>query len=333
MSMRPTDFAGLKINQLLGSEERSQGYAYYCKLCEEVLVLSRRAINPRKVRLIFDETCPGCGFLLGAVLECEVSRISIERDILVNPRCNIGNYLAEQHSSPEFSVISGKALFAHQVPTLTTGIGELDRALALRFGQFVALTGKSSHSLSSLLCVRAALPKPEGNDSDVVFIDGGNIFDAYLLSEYSLKHEMNSENILARIHLSRAFNYHQLSRLLNVELPLAIDEFKAKLAVISDITLLYCDPDIKTKKEVIEDFRKDIRSLVTLAERKSVLIVATSLQMRNRRMDNILLRTAHVSAAVEGKNTFTHLTLTRHPFTPQLKATISTDKQTLESYQ
>jgi len=200
---------------------------------------------------------------------------------------------------------------------------ELDRKLILRFSQLVALNGKDSHSLSSLLCVRAGLPKPDGNDSDVVFIDGGNVFDAYLLPKISLKHEINSENALAKIHLSRAFNYRQLSRLLNEKLPLAIDEFKSKLAVVSDMTQLYCDPDIRNKSEILEVFRKDIRSLITLAEQKSVLIVATNFQTRNRGMDNILMHTAHVSATLKDTSTFTQLTLTRHPFNPQLKATIS----------
>ena len=253
MSKQSADFADLKISQLLELEEGDQGHAYYCKLCEEVLVISKRAINPRKVSLVFNETCPGCGFLLGAVLECRISRIPIGSDVFVNSRCNSGNYLVDQRSSPEFSVVSGKVLFADQMPTLTTGIVELDRNLILRFGQLVALNGKDSHSLSSLLCVRAGLPKPDGNDSDVVFIDGGNVFDAYLLSEFSLKHKINSEKALAKIHLSRAFNYHQLSRLLNEKLPLAIDELKAKLAVVSDITQLYCDPDIRNKREILED--------------------------------------------------------------------------------
>jgi hypothetical protein len=270
--------------------------------------------------------------LLGAVLECRISRIPNGSDVFVNSRCTSGNYLVDQRSSPEFSVVSGKVLFADQRPTLTTGIAELDRKLILRFGQLVALNGKDSHSLSSLLCVRAGLPKPDGSDSNVVFIDGGNVFDAYLLSKFSLKNKINSEKTLAKIHLSRAFNYHQLTRSLNEKLPLAIDELKAKLAVVSDITQLYCDPDIRDDREILEIFTKDIRSLVTLAEQKSILIVATNLQTRNRRMDNILMRTAHVSATLKDTSTFTQLNLTRHPFTPQLKTTISPDKQTLERY-
>ena len=332
MSKECSDFPGLKISHLRDLENGDQGHSYYCKLCEEVLVLSRRAINPRKLSLIFNETCPGCGFSLEAVLECEILRIPIGIDAFVNPRCNGGNYLVDQPSSPEFSVINGKVLLADQMPTLTTGIVELDRQLVLRFSQLVALNGKESHALSALLCVRVGLPKPDGNGSDVVFIDGGNVFDAYLLSEFSLKHKIATENALARIHLSRAFNHHQLSRLLNEKLPLAIDEFKAKLAVVSDITQLYCDPNVRNKREILEIFRKDVRSLVTLAEQKSVLIIATNLQTRNRSMDNVLMHTAHISATLKDTSTFTQLTLTRHPSNPQLKTTISPDKQTLESY-
>ena len=120
MSKQSADLASLKIGQLLELEDGDHGHAYYCKLCEEVLVLSRRAINPRKVSLIFNETCPGCGFLLEAVLEGRISRIPIGIDVFVNPRCKCGNYLADQRSSPEFSVVNGKVLFAnlclHQSP-------------------------------------------------------------------------------------------------------------------------------------------------------------------------------------------------------------------------
>jgi len=49
-------------------------------------------------------------------------------------------------------------------------------------------------------------------------------------------------------------------------------------------------------------------------------------------MDAALLQTAPVSAKLEDHGTFTQLTLTRHPFTPQLKAVISLNKETLERY-
>src|SRR5208337_4011420 len=92
---------------------------------------------------------------------------------------------------------------------LTLGIEALDKILGLRFGQFVDLQGKPSHKLSSLLCVRATLHEPLGPNSDVIFVDGGNIFDPYLVSQYSIEHELDAKTVLERIHISRAFTFHQ----------------------------------------------------------------------------------------------------------------------------
>jgi hypothetical protein len=336
LSKQDADFAELKISQLPEPNRGAEGYAYYCKLCDEILVISRRMINPRKVILIFKGICPGCGFLLQTVLECKTSWIARGRSTLVNPRCIDGKHLIEQPNRTKFEVTRGNTLLTEQGPTLTTGIDSLDRALILKFGQLAALQGEASHSLSFLLCVRAVLPKPEGHDSDVVFLDGGNSFDTYLISEHSIRHETESRKILERIHLSRAFTYHQLSRLIHEKLPDAIDHFRAKLAVVSDITQLYCDPDMQTdaqkKREALSIFRKDVRSLATIAEQKSALIVVTNLQARNRAMEGALLHTAHVSARIEDRDSLMKLTLAKHPFTPQLKTTISVNKQTLESY-
>ena len=332
MSKQFTEHADPEINQLSNLEIENVGYAYYCKLCEEVLALSKRMVNPRKVILMFNAICPGCGFQLESVLECESSTIPYGRDILVNPKSIAANYLSIHRTGFQFNTTRGTTLLADRKSTLTMGIDALDRTMTLVLGQLAALNGKASHSLPLLLCVRAELPKAIGLDSDVIFIDGGNSFDAYLISEHAIKQEINPEGTLRRIHVSRAFTYHQLNRLITEKLPHAIDQFNAKLAVISDITQLYCDPDIKNKQEALDVFRKNIRSLAALAEQKSVLILATSLQTRSRRMNSILLHTAHVSARLDDRNTFTELTLNRHPFAPQLKTNIFMNKQTLESY-
>jgi hypothetical protein len=241
-------------------------------------------------------------------------------------------HLADECAKIEPSFTTAKALLHDSTSKLTTGIDALDRALELGVDQLTLFQGEISHSFSSLLCVRSVLPKPTGLDSDVVFIDGANVFDAYLISEHSIKHQVGPEEILKRIHISRAFTYHQLSPLIREKLPHAIGEFKARLVVVSDITKLYCDPDIQDKHEALGVFRENVRTLAIMAKRKSVLIVATNLQTRNKRMNDILLHTAHVYAGLEDKNTFMRLTLHRHPFTPELEAAISPDKQTLESY-
>ncbi len=190
MSKQFTEHADPEINQLSNLEIENVGYAYYCKLCEEVLVLSKRMVNPRKVILMFNAICPGCGFQLESVLECESSTIPYGRDILVNPKSIAANYLSIHRTRFQFNTTRGTTLLSDRKSTLTTGIDTLDRKMALGLGQLAALNGKASHSLSLLLCVRAGLRKPIGLDSDVIFIDGGNSFDPYLISEHAIKHEI-----------------------------------------------------------------------------------------------------------------------------------------------
>ena len=215
------------------------------------------------------------------------------------------------------------------------GVEELDRILGLRCGEFVALQGRPAFDLSFLLCVKSILPQPLGLDTQVIFVDGGNVFDPYAVSEHAIEHELNPEMVLERIHISRAFTYHQLASLLIEKLPTALDAYAAKLVIVLDMAQLYCDPDIRgdDEQDALQIFLKTVRFLRALAERKHVLILATTLQSRNFRMDNLLLRSAHVSAKLENVDTFTKLNTVRYPWIPQLKTTIpKPDILTLERY-
>jgi hypothetical protein len=324
-----------KLSSIPLSENGKTRYVYYCVLCDELLVLSEQEIHPNKILLILNDQCPGCSFSLEKVLRREILKVDLEIALLVHPEIIDQKYLLEP-SKPhdETRINKADSLQADSEPNLTTNIGSLDEVLVLRLGQVFALQGKAAHALSLLLCVRATLPKPLGLDSDILFLDGGNIFDVYRISDHAIRHELDPEETHERIHISRAFTYHQLSTLINNKLPDALKRFNAKLVIISDITLLYCDPDIQRQEkiEAQEIFRRDMKALVTVAEREHVLIIVTNLQTRNRRMDGILHRTAHVSAKLEDHETFIQLMLAKHPFIPPLKAIISLNKENLESY-
>jgi hypothetical protein len=218
---------------------------------------------------------------------------------------------------------------------LAVGIEILDQILGLRFGRFIVLQGKPSHKLSALLCVRATLHPPLGPNSDVIFVDGGNVFDPYLISQYAIEHELDSEAVLERLHISRAFTYHQLTSLLTEKLLLALDSYNAKLVVVSDMPLLFCDPDIRgaDRQDAHQIFMKTMKFLGTLAERRHALILATNLQSRNPRMDNLLLYGAHVSVKLEEKNTFTEVSVAKHHWIPQVTFSIpKLGAQNLERY-
>ncbi len=118
-------------------------------------------------------------------------------------------------------------------PDLTFGVEALDNALCLNFGQLIAFQGKPAHAMCTLLCVRALLPRPLGPNCDVLFVDGGNNFDPYAISDSSVEQGLDTEKVLERLHVSRAFTHHQLACIIIDKLPSAIRKFHAKLVVVS----------------------------------------------------------------------------------------------------
>jgi len=204
------------------------------------------------------------------------------------------------------------------LPSLTFGVEALDNLLTLNFGQFVVFQGKPSHPLCMLLCVRAMLPCPLGPNSDVIFIDGGNSFDPYSISDNSVEQGLDPEKALERFHISRAFTHHQLARIIIDKLPHAIKKFKAKLVVVSDITPLYCDPDVRgdDRDDSLQIFSKATLTLRMLARRHQCLIVATNFERRNTQMACSLEYATHVLMEITRRSGLTRFTLLKHPYLP-----------------
>jgi hypothetical protein len=329
----PAGLLQSKIWQLDQDSLSGQGYLYNCSLCDEVLVLSKQFINPRKVQLVFENTCPGCGFELEKTLKVQPSLLPPGKKLLTHVVCKDAEQLIETDELFEAELNRGSNLQRDIRPDLITGIQLLDQSFVLRFGQLISLQGGASNPLSHLLCVRAICPLPPGLDSDVVFFDGGNLFDAYTVSQHASSLGMDIEKTKERIHLSRAFTHHQLSSLITEKLGSAVGRCDAKLAVVSDITALYRDPDVREKREAADLFSRDVRSMAMLAEKRKMIIVVTNLKSRSKTMDKVLERTAHVSATLQDNGAYTKVTITRHPFVPEGNVEVLTlDNQTLTRY-
>lgn len=302
------------------------GYLYYCTICDEALVLSAREIAPQKISLVFNGTCPGCGFELDCSMGCEAFKVPSGTTLYTNAKCGDPDALLVQGEPFKSSLTRSSFLDRKLEADLTTGIRQFDRTLVLKLGQLVFLQGKAAHEISLLISARAI--SPLGINSDIVLIDGGNLFDTQAFSNYSVALGLGLEKMRERIHLSRAFTHHQLALLSGEKLSLAMKEHFARLAVISDITQLYCDPDVKDKGEAFETFSKSIKFLGSLAEQNSSSIIITNLESRNNRMENFLAHSAHVFARLEERGASTQLTVERHPFIAGRKS-VRFDRHTL----
>lgn len=145
-------------------------------------------------------------------------------------------------------------------------------------GDFAVLYGmRTVLPLSLLLTVRAQLPAQLcGLETNVVFVDGGNSFRLYEVSRIAQLHQLDPRKVLERIFISRAFTAHQMTTIILDKLKEAVDKYKSKLVIISDITGLYLDKDI-WKEEAEALFNHVTQSLARFAEENKATVLATCL--------------------------------------------------------
>ena len=169
--------------------------------------------------------------------------------------------------------------------SLTFGVEIVDKLFGqLKTGELAVFHGSQTcHVLSELLCVRSQLPRGEGGlGSPVVFVDGCNRFDPYLISENARLHGLDPDEALKNVWISRAFTNYQLTALVTEKIPEALSRVKPKLVVVSDAAALYCDSDIGLF-EAKRTFNRVVRFLWTLTKERNILLVATSFSSSNWR--------------------------------------------------
>jgi hypothetical protein len=67
----------------------------------------------------------------------------------------------------------------------------------------------------------------------VVYLDGANAFDPFLISRVARTHGARPQTLLTAIHVARAFTCHQMERLVSDCLAFALDRYRARVAILS----------------------------------------------------------------------------------------------------
>src|SRR5216684_5511247 len=110
MGTQHTEPLQSKTWQLDQDQSSAQGYLYSCSLCDEALVLSKLFINPRRVQLVFLDTCPGCGFELEKTLKVQPSGLPPGKRLLTNMICRNAEELFEHGELFEAKLSRGSTL-------------------------------------------------------------------------------------------------------------------------------------------------------------------------------------------------------------------------------
>ena len=202
---------------------------------------------------------------------------------------------------------------------LTLGIKEFDEIIGVfELGQFIVLYGSPlCHALSELFCVRTQLSHELGGlNSSVIFIDGGNVFDPYAVSFFSQLYNLDPETTLRSIFISRAFTAYQLTSLIFERLPEALEKFRSRLVVVSDITSLFLDPDVP-RTEAWDVFNRLTMYLSDYASKSDIIVLATHVpRVPTRRsvfLDSALHSRAHVLLRLRDTHSILKFALMKHP--------------------
>ena len=99
----------------------------------------------------------------------------------------------------------------------------------------------------------------------VLYVDGANAFDPYILARLAKGAGQPPKAILMRLRLSRAFTCHQLETLIVERLPSSIARYRPGLVVVSGWSHLFHDENVPTH-EAFRLLQNTARRLHALAE-------------------------------------------------------------------
>lgn len=245
-----------------GSEElpRKLVYVYYCEVCNSVLALRSKFDYLQSFLYTTADECPTCHFRLEMSLRCRALNIRIPIGLISGngAKRNVPHHSMTQSSPSNLELLLNSKVTSplertsqFESPPLSFGGNFLDeRCGGVYARQLTVLYGeKSCQTVAEQLCVRSQLPIDAGGfDSASVFIDGGNTFDVYHVSNYAALLQLDRDEALRRIKVSRAFTCYQLVNLLVEKLPELLCEEKVRLVVVASLLEMFMDPEIDAKE-------------------------------------------------------------------------------------
>jgi len=175
-------------------------------------------------------------------------------------------------------------------PLLSLNTRNINRLFpGFAIGDFAVIYGSTSVlSLTSLLCVRAQLPRQLGGlGSNVVFVDGGNTFRLYQVARLAKLYKFDPKQALERIYISRAFTAYQMTALILEKLEETIIHYGSKLAIISDVAGFFLDKDV-SEDEARRVYSQLTAYLSNFAKENQIILIATYQPRQETKRNNFL---------------------------------------------
>ena len=205
---------------------------------------------------------------------------------------------------------------------VSTGVPALDELLGggLESGLMHLFYGdRSLHNDLLHIAVHAQLPKDQsGISSPTIMIDSANIIKVDKIRDYAYEYELEPEEVMDRIYISRAFNASQTYDLVMTQLEQFFDRVPAKLLIVAGLPDLYVKEGLTG--EGAQQLTHMATKLMTLTLKRGIVtLVSAPLSEKSRRIPaggKALTSCAQVHVRVSESKSHVRYTLTKHPQYP-----------------
>jgi len=158
---------------------------------------------------------------------------------------------------------------------VTSGIPELDALLGgFKAGETTLVDGNST--LIAQLPDRLSVHTYHTFHAETIYLDAGMRADPYRIARYARTLELDQQEVLENIVISRAFTVYQLSTLIRDLLEPLIQKKHPRTLVIGMLPALYSDPDVQPH-EAETLLAGDLQKLKELTTQYNLITVATNL--------------------------------------------------------
>jgi hypothetical protein len=290
----------------IGDGGEKERFVYSCSECSCVLNVCA-ALEPVGDTIeSLENRCPGCGSALEARVLCRSARIPAAWPEISRSAYSEGRARAE--TKVEFRSAASLRGFSFNFAPLDALVAHyIDPTWS------VAFTGRCANAVAEFLCFRAQLPKEAGgSDSSVVLIDGGNRSDLYLFSSYAKLYGVAPKKALRRVVMSRAFTMYQMANLVVKELAKVVDEYGAKVVVLSDVLGMLNEESGLREDEARRLAGAVRRGLGEVMRQKKVLAFMTL--VTKTPYDRLITDHADIVVGLEESGSSIEGTLLKHPF-------------------
>ena len=177
---------------------------------------------------------------------------------------------------------------------LPSGVCELDVLCGgFKAGEITYVDGTSPLvvDLPNQLCVQTYLTFK----SPTLYLDGGVCADPYKIAAYARFMDVDQNDVLDQVHISRAFTVYQLATFVDHLLERELQTAAPRTLIIGDFPALFLDPDVPSKESqtILNN------TLLKLHELTSRFNLVTILTNHHRRLYSPDIRTLIESSAHE----------------------------------